>query len=137
MKADFVEFTENLYLNVSTGRASPIEIIHIEPEPKPDRSKAKMFGFLRTRSLEEMSGQKSSFLNRMGTVPIEKRLRTIGTQTDEQQEYDLIMQRAEKEWKNYLDTMTALKFEELRGAHHKQMEELLQEIRKERTFREE
>lgn len=47
------------------------------------------------------------------------------------------MRRAEREWKNCLDTVTAIKFEELRSEHHKQMEDLMSEIRRERIFREE
>ena len=45
--------------------------------------------------------------------------------------------RAEKEWKNCIDTKIACKFEEMRSRHHKEMQDLMVEIRKEKIFRDE
>lgn len=45
------------------------------------------------------------------------------------------MKRADKEWQNCLSTTIKLKFENLRTHYMVQMEELMNEIKKERQYR--
>ena len=48
-----------------------------------------------------------------------------------------MMDRAERDWLNCLDTTTRLKFEALREKYHFEMQALMKEIREERAFRKE
>ena len=48
-----------------------------------------------------------------------------------------MMKLAEEMWKNCLDTKTRMKFEGLRTKHHAEIQDLLDEINTERTYRKE
>ena len=61
----------------------------------------------------------------------------MGCQTDSLQQYVDMMNKAENLWENCLNTVTRLKFEELRDKHHMEVQELCREIKREKLYREE
>ena len=59
----------------------------------------------------------------------------MATQTDRSEEFDMMMEQAKRQWHNCISTTTKLKFEQLRDRYHLKMQDLLTEIRKEKSFR--
>ena len=71
------------------------------------------------------------------TVALGLKTASVGTQTEMTEEWCDMMRRAESAWQSCLSTHQKLKFEELRTQHMLEIEELLREIKVEKSYRDE
>ena len=60
----------------------------------------------------------------------------MACQTDSQLYLQSLCELAEREWEQYLDTTTRMKFEQLKEKHQNEITRLLKHIREEKHFRE-